>query len=148
MQDRIGWDLFIMGMVSKDLVEVQRTYLLQQHSSQQASSWISGLITQLLQVTHSQWIYRCVLVHDSTTGTLITSYKEDLQREIVHQLVLGAEGMAKEDGFLLECNFDKFVLTNGEHQEYWLLTIQAAREACQLCALANRSVWQSSIGTT
>ena len=148
LHNKIGWDFFMTGMVTKQLVNIQSIYLLQQQSTRPASSWILGLITQLLQETYSQWIYRCVLVHDSTTSTLITSHKEDLMREISHQLVLGAEELAEEDRFLLECNFDKLLSTNREHQEYWLLAIQAARGACRLCTLANRSVRQSCIGTT
>ena len=91
------------------------------------------MITQLLQVTHSQWIYRCVLVHDRTTGTLISSHKEGLLKEIEHQLTLDPEGLSDEDRFLLECNFDELTSTSGEQQEYWLLAIQAAREASRLC---------------
>jgi hypothetical protein len=56
-QDIIGWDGFIMGMVSSKLLPIQSAYLHQCNSSYQAASWISGVITQLLQVTHSQWIY-------------------------------------------------------------------------------------------
>jgi hypothetical protein len=79
-------------------------------------------------VTHYQWIYRCVLVHDRTTGTLISAHKDKLLKEINHQLV-GPEGLAEDDRFLLECNFEDMVSTNGEQQEYWLLAIRAAREA-------------------
>ena len=43
---------------------------------------------------------------------------------------------AEEDKFLLECNFDELVTTNGEQQEYWILAVQAAREACRLRAAA------------
>jgi hypothetical protein len=89
-------------------------------------------------MTHSLRIYRCVLVHDWTTGTIISDHKEELMREIEHQLELGADGLAEEDRFLLERNFDKLSMTNGELQEYWLLAIQAAREACQLRVLADR----------
>ncbi len=42
------------------------------------------------------------------------------------------ESLAEEDRFLLKCNFDELVPTNGEQQEYWLLAIQAAREAGRL----------------
>ncbi len=94
--------------------------------------WISGLITQLLLVTHNQWIYRCVLVHNCTTGVLISSHKEELLKEIDHQLSLGPKGLEEEDRFLLECNFDTLPMTNGEQQEYWLLAIQAAREASRI----------------
>ena len=123
-----------MGMVSSKLLPIQSAFLHQCDSSPQAASWISGVITQLLQVTHSQWIYRCVLVHDRTTGTLITSHKEGLLKEIEHQLTLGPEGLSDEDRFLLECNFDELTSTSGEQQEYWLLAIQAAREWCRLRA--------------
>jgi hypothetical protein len=72
---------------------------------------------------HSQWIYRCILVHNRTTGTLILAYKDKLLKEIDHQLALGPERLAEEDRFVLECNFEDMVLTNGEQQEYWLLAI-------------------------
>ncbi len=95
--------------------------------------WISGLITQHLQVTHTQWIYRCILAHDRSAGTLIPAHKEELLRKIEHQLTLGSESLDEEDQFLLECNFDKLATTTCEHQEYWLLAIQAAREASCIC---------------
>jgi hypothetical protein len=78
LQDIIGWDNFVMRMVSSKLLPVQSAFLLQCKSFSNASQWILGLITQLLQVTHTQWIYRCVLVHDHTTGMLISAHKEDL----------------------------------------------------------------------
>ncbi len=68
-------------------------------------------------------------MHDRTTGTLISAHKDELLKEIDHQLALGPEGLADEDRFMLECNFKDMALANGEQQEYWLLAIQAAREA-------------------
>ncbi len=97
--------------------------------SSHATRWISGLVTQLLQVMHTQWIYRCVLVHDRSTGTLISAHKAKLLKEIEHQLALGSECLDEEDRFMLECNFDDLTNTTNEHQEYWLLAIQVAREA-------------------
>ncbi len=107
-----------------------------------------GLISQLLQVTHAQWIYRCVLVHDRNTDTLISAHKEDLLKEIEHQLVLGLGGLTEEDKFLLKCNFDEFAMSNSKHQEYWLLAILAAWETCRLRLLANGSKWMYTFGIT
>jgi hypothetical protein len=137
-QDIIRWDNFMMEMVSRWLLEVQSAHLLSCHSSHPALSWISGLFTQLLQVKHSQWIYRCMLVHDWITSTLISAHKDELLKEINHQQELGSEGLAEEDKFLLECNLGKLITTNGEQQEYWLLAIQASQEACRLRASAHR----------
>jgi hypothetical protein len=63
---------------------------------------------------------------------LISSHKEELLKEIDHQLSLGPEDLEEEDRFLLECNFDTLPTTNGEQQEYWLLAIQAAREESRI----------------
>jgi hypothetical protein len=138
-QGIIEWGHYVMGMVSKQIAEIQSAYFLRCNSLQPATSWIVGLITQLLKVTHPQWIYRCVLGHYQNTGMLISAYKEDLLKEIEHQLSLGPDGLKEGDRFLLECNFDELAMTNGVHQEYWLLALQAAREACRLHALMDGS---------
>ena len=80
-QDVIGWDNFVMGMVSSKLIPIQSDFLLHSKSSSRAMHWISGLSTQLLQVTHSQWIYRCVLVHNRTTGMLISSKRKCFRKK-------------------------------------------------------------------
>ena len=131
-QDVIGWGRFTEGMVSKHLLELQEVYYGITGSRRSADKWIQGVITQLLQITHTQWIYRNVVVHDKTTGTLVSEYKLELQKEIDRQLEMGAEGLLREDQFLLEINHDDLESSNGERQEYWLLAIQAARKACFL----------------
>ena len=80
-----------------------------------------------MEVTHGQWIYRNLLVHDKITGVLATKKKEELQREIQRQQELGEEGLDEADKFLLEINLEDLEETSGEHQEYWLLAIRAAR---------------------
>jgi hypothetical protein len=131
-QDLIGCDNFAMGMISSKLLPIQSAYNLINGVSSHATWWISGLVTQLLQVTHTQWIYRCVLVHNRNAGTLISVHKAKLHKVIKHQLALGSESLDEEDRFLLECNVDDLTYTTGEHQEYWLLAIQAAREASRI----------------
>jgi hypothetical protein len=131
-RDIIGWDGFVMGMVSHKLLPLQSAISFNSKLSNKASRWISGLITHLLQVTHTLWIYQCVLVHDRTTGTLILAHKEELLKEVEYQLSLRPDGLDEQDRFLLECNFYELATTTGEHQKYWLLAIVAAREASQL----------------
>jgi hypothetical protein len=146
-QDVIGWDVIVTGMVSAKLLPIQSAFLHSSRSSSNATWWIAGLITQLLQVTHTQWIYRCVLVHDRTTGTIISAHKEQLLKEIKHQLIIGPDNLDKEDRFLLECNFNELATTTGEHQESWLLLIQAAREASPICTEQADKDQQCSVNT-
>jgi hypothetical protein len=122
----------MMGMISQKLLNIQSAYFHTAGKSCRATRWIAGLITHLLQVTHTQWIYRCVLVHERNTGVLISAHKANLLKEIEHQLAIGPEGLNEEDKFLLGCNFDDITSTTGEHQGYWLLGIQVAREAVRI----------------
>ena len=92
-----------------------------------AEKWARGLITKLLEITHGQWLYRNVHVHDKVTGTLATKRKEELKDAILDQLCTGEEGMAEEDKYLLEINLDNLETTSGIKQHYWLLAIRAAR---------------------
>jgi hypothetical protein len=76
------------------------------------------------------------------------AHKEELMKEIEHKLDLGEEGLAEEDKFLLECNFDELATTNGKQQKYWILAIQVAREACRRRATARGSSQRCEHGTT
>jgi hypothetical protein len=80
-------------------------------------------------------------------GTLISSHKGELLKKIDHQLSLGSNGLKEEDRFLLECNVDTLTTTTGEQQEYWLLAIQAAREASRIRSEAVVMLQQNNAGT-
>ncbi len=69
-------------------------------------------------------------------------------KEIEHLLALGPDGLTEEDKFLLKYYFDELAMTNGKHQAYWLLAIQAAWEACQLRALVDRLEQMYNFGIT
>ena len=91
-----------------------------------------GLVTRLLEVTHGQWLYRNVHVHDISTGERAMNRKEALRKEIEYQIALGGEGLAEEDQYLLEINLDEVQLSTGEDQVYWLMALQTARKAWQI----------------
>jgi hypothetical protein len=62
----------------------------------------------------------------------VTLRKEQIQREIEHQMELGALGLLQEDKYLMEINLEDMETTSGKRQEYWLLAVTAAREASLL----------------
>ena len=61
------------------------------------------LITKLLKVTHGQWLYCTIQVHDKVAGTLGTLRKEEIQMNIEGQQDLGTVGLLDEDCHLGEC---------------------------------------------
>ena len=52
--------------------------------------------------------------------------------ETERQQELGTEGLLDDDCYLAECNLGDLEDTSGIREIYWLLAIQAAREASRL----------------
>jgi hypothetical protein len=103
--------------------------VIESESRMSVETWARELVIELLEITHQQWLYRNVVVHDRTAGDLVSRRKEEIREALEEQMELGEEGLAEEDRFLLEINLDKLDNSTGEHQTYWLLSLQAAREA-------------------
>ena len=120
------------GMLSRELVELQKYAVVESGSRMSVEKWAQELVIKLLEITHGQWLYRNVVVHDKTAGDLVTRRKEEIRDALEEQMDLGEEGLAEEDRFLLEINLDDLDTSSGEDQTYWLLALEAARVARQL----------------
>jgi hypothetical protein len=131
-QDTIGWRQFMEGMICMEIRKIQQTYAELQGLRLSGRKWGKGLVTNLLKVTHGQWLYRNVQVHDKISECLATLRKEELQLEIERQQELGTAGLLDEDCHLAECNLRDLEDSSGEKETYWLLAIMAAHKAGQL----------------
>ena len=83
-------------------------------------------------MTHGQWVYRNIQVHDEACGSLQTREKEQLQADIEGQLEQGFDGFVAMDRSLASVALEDLESSNGEQQEYWLLAVRAARVAATL----------------
>jgi hypothetical protein len=129
-QDKIGWRRFMEGMISRGMVVIQSEYLHLHGINWKLNRWATGLVIKLLEVTHGQWLYRNVVVHDRVVGDLAMMHKEGIRAEIEAQIDHGVEGLLEEHAYLLEVNLDELDDSDGSQHEYWLLAIRAARVAC------------------
>jgi hypothetical protein len=57
-QDRIGWKNFTKGHISTQFYEIQTFHLAMSSSYLNGLDWTKHFITKILQIRHSQWIYR------------------------------------------------------------------------------------------
>ena len=138
-QDMIGWLQLIMeGMICKEIQAIQKTYTSLSGLRISVERWTGELVTKLLEVTHGQWLYQNIPVHDKMPGTLATLRKEDIQMEIEVQMDIGTEGLLDVDCHLGECNLGDLEDTSGVKATYWLLAIKAAQEAGRLEALQSQ----------
>ena len=128
------------SMILRELVELQKFALVEAESHLTADKWAKELVIHLLEITHGQWLYRNVVVHNRMAGDLASRCKEDIRQALEEQMEFGKEGLEEEDKFLLEINLGKLDNSSGEDQVYWLLALQAARDARQLHMQQNGKV--------
>ena len=131
-QDAIGWRRFMKGMISKEILPLQEDHITLGHGKLTLDQWAQGLVIKLLEVTHGQWLYRNIHVHDATAGVAATARKEKIQQFIRVQMDLREDGLDKRDHYLLCINLGDLVTSSGEDLLYWLLQIEAARRKCAL----------------
>ena len=56
-QDKLGWDNFVAGRISRMFLEVVAPYLSAPRSCLTPAKWCQTLQSKLLQLTHKQWIF-------------------------------------------------------------------------------------------
>jgi len=128
-QDKIGWRRFTEGCISKKFHTRQTFHLRMSNSRLNGTDWTKQLISKLLQITHSQWIYRNITLHDRCNGYLHNKTAEELE-ELIHKLAkLEPVDVPHESRFLLEMDTTKLVKGHVETQAYWVTAVLVARKA-------------------
>ena len=127
--DKIGWTHFTEGKIPLLLKDLQANYLAHCPTMATIDGWMKRFIGQLLELTHSQWIFRNITKHHHTNGTIKLEAREDVLREVERQLDLGLESLPPECKCLLEIPRASLFCLATDRQQYWLNAITAAREA-------------------
>ena len=117
------------GMVTKEIVKIQNKVEDKGRCKLSVNSWSAGFVMKLLEVTHGQWLYRNVHVHDIIRGEKAMKRKEFIRKELESQIELGGDGLEEEDLYLLDINLEDLDHSSGEDQTYWLMALQTAWEA-------------------
>jgi hypothetical protein len=79
--------------ISKQWQKIQEEHyqLISSHLSTRI--WAVGLITNLLSMTHSQWMHHNAVEHDRDAQGLKLKEGRELMEAITEQLALGLEGL-------------------------------------------------------
>jgi hypothetical protein len=125
IHDTLGWDNFVEGRISKRLVHLQAQYLSTIHTFVQPSTWASGLMRQLLLLTHQQWLYRNCTVHYKADGRSLPQHKQILQK-VTNLLNTDEDDLLPEDRNLLHLDFSQLAEGPAIDQERWIAGMESA----------------------
>ena len=120
------------GMICKEARQLQEGYRIACGSWTTVTRWTEGFIIKLLEVTHGQWLYRNIQVHDKIAGLAAKANKEEIQQQIDAQQTIGYNGFLEQGAFLGECNLNNLETISGVEEQYWLLAVKAAWEAASI----------------
>jgi hypothetical protein len=77
-----------------------------------------SMISKLLHIIHSQWIYQNFTHHDKLCGYLHKKKIKDIRLTIEELAETPPEEIPKESKFLLEVNFGKLTKSHIKNQQY------------------------------
>ena len=127
-QDRIGWLHTTEGKISKQWRHIQTAHYLTIKSCRSPMKWAAGLITNLLSVTHSQWLHRCAVAHERDVQGLKLKEGRDLTAAITAQLALGVDVLHARDRHFITRGQDRILALPAANKKAWLSGICIARE--------------------
>jgi hypothetical protein len=143
-QDLIGWTEFLHGKVSVEIVSIQNLHCMSSPSCQlTGADWMKAFISHLLQISHSQWIFRNYTLHDKQRGYLCLRLRLKVLREIHKLLETPPSEVPPESQYLLELDHSTMYKASYEEQAYWVLALKATRRAGRRATATQRAPGRS-----
>jgi hypothetical protein len=128
-QDEIGWQNFVEGKISKSWGVLQWNHYQEQLSVRSGDKWSTGLVTQLLELTHGMWKHRNSILHAVDAQGLPLQQAAELEAAIHSEFRKGTEGLARKDQHFIRRGRDDVFSMSVIDKRGWLRGIQLARES-------------------
>ena len=138
-QDIIGWRNFMEGRISELFYPTQQAHLATSSSYINGGDWMKTFISKILHITHSQWIYRNISLHDRRLGQIALTNRLEVLHDIETLMDTPSHKIPEDRRFLLEFDLDKLRNSDNNGQQYWLRAIKAARHAGRRVADVTRN---------
>jgi len=116
-QDLIGWTEFLHGKVSVEIAAMQNLHCMSSPSCRiTGGDWMKTFISHLLQISHSQWIFRNYTLQQR--GYLRLRLRKEVLHEIHELLETPPSEVPPESQYLLELDHSAMYKASYEEQAY------------------------------
>jgi hypothetical protein len=90
---------------------------------------MKAFVSQLLQICHSQWIFRNYTLYDKQRGFLCLWEHLEVLQEVHRLLDMALANISEESQYLLDLDYSTLYNSSYERQAYWVLAMKVARHA-------------------
>ena len=104
---------------------LQHTALVGSSSWLTIKDWAKQFISQLLHISHAQWVFRNILLHDKSVGYLQRLQQRQVLMEIDRLSQLNPSDLPLGSRYLLEMDFSTPQNSSLIEQSYWILAMKA-----------------------
>ena len=119
------------GMISRSFYEIQSYYLADAQSYTNGHDWTKAYISKILQITHSQWIYRNISFHEEELGHLRRKEIEAMKFEAEEMVCTNPAELPEESRLLLKMDGIKNSKNSYDYHDmnYCMGATRAAKKA-------------------
>jgi len=128
-QDHIGWTNLLLGQLATEWSVLQHLHLSSISSRRTASSWATGMITHLLSISHSLWVFRNRVVHDRTMEGTARAAELQVTEDLHAQFALGLQDLPfSERHYIERHSVDSLLRAPLMDRQRWLAHVALARQ--------------------
>jgi len=128
-QDHIGWTNLLLGQLATEWSTLQHQHLSSISSCRTASSWATGLITHLLSISHSLWIFHNHVVHDRTMDGTARAAELQVTEDLHAQFAQGLQDLPfSERHYIEQHTVDSLLRAPLTDHQRWLAHVALARQ--------------------
>ena len=124
--DRLGWDCFLEGRISRAWTPVVSQILATNGSQLLADSWGKQFITKLLNIVHKQWIYRSTLIHYRGQDGLTIPEHHEIYNRVEEYAAIDPETILPRHRYLFDTDFEALGSGPTSHRLLWLADMDTA----------------------
>ena len=88
--------------------------------------WIKQFTRKILDITHGQWIYRNLSLHNKTSGRLLEQKHGEITMAVANRAESDPADGPEESKFLLEIDPLSLSHSTPEKKQYWVAAMEAA----------------------
>jgi len=135
-QDHIGWVNLLLGQLAMEWSALQQHYLSSISSHCTTSSWATGMITHLLSISHSLWVFHNQVVHDRTMEGTARVAELQVMEDLHTQFALGLQDLPfSKHHYIADHSVDSLLCAPLTDHQRWLahvaLAHQIGQQQCQ-----------------
>ena len=124
-QEKIGWDQFMLGRITKQWANIQEQHYQNTKSRRTGKRWAINLLKEIWNIHWILWNHRNEALHSSGNHIVLGSRRFD--KEILRELKKGCALLHSTEKYLFAVTMDDVKDWTANRKQKWLQTVLAAR---------------------